>query len=257
MATDVVLEPSERLVERVRATYYISRMLAQSGALHLTTLRLMFVPTGTIDRAIGADRLTVLLEEIQRFSCEGDTTKRLTIRSAIKSYRFVGRNFEGIDRELKRLLRRDAEVDANVREEVIAEARVNLFVSRLITQSGSLHLTNRRLSFTPIGVLDRAMGARDLKLPLEAIEGIETSGQLDRRTRIRARNLQLLLLGELPEPFVAALRRALASRGLLLSIVEAPRSVQAASGATRCTTCARPIDPMVGFCRHCNTVVTA
>ena len=82
MATDVVLEPAERAIERVRATYYISRMLAQSGLLHLTSLRLMFVPTGTIDRVVGAERVSLAIDEIQRLSCEGLATKKLTVRSA-------------------------------------------------------------------------------------------------------------------------------------------------------------------------------
>ncbi|MBK7971955.1 MAG: zinc ribbon domain-containing protein [Deltaproteobacteria bacterium] len=257
MATDVVLEPAERAIERVRATYYISRMLAQSGLLHLTSLRLMFVPTGTIDRVVGAERVSLAIDEIQRLSCEGLATKKLTVRSAIKTYRFVGRNFENLERELRALVSRSSQSEISHREEVLAEARVNLFVSRLLTQSGLLHVTNRRVSFTPIGVLDRAMGARDLQLPVEAIEGIETSGSLDRRTRIRARNAQLLILGELPEAFVATLRRALAAKGLLLSVTEAPRSGHGSHPLAHCTSCTRPIDPAVGFCPHCGTPLPA
>ncbi len=257
MATDVVLEPSEREIERVRATYYVSRMLAQSGILHLTSLRLVFVPTGTIDRAVGAERVTVGVEEIQRLASEGDATKKLTIRTAIKTFRFVGRNFDNLERELRGLLNRKTEGEATAREEVLAEVRVNLFVSRLITQSGLLHLTNRRLTFTPVGVLDRAMGARDLKLALEAIEGIETSGSLDRRTRIRARNQQLLVLGDLPAEFVGELRRAMAAKGLLLSIAEAPRSSRSSTPPSYCRSCSRAIDPVVGFCPHCGTTLPA
>ncbi len=257
MATDVVLEPSEREIERVRATYYISRMLAQTGILHLTNVRLVFVPTGTIDRAVGAERVTVAVDEIQRLGSEGDATKKLTLRTAIKTFRFVGRNFDNLERELRALLSRTPDGEASPREEVLAEARVNLFVSRLITQSGMLHLTNRRVTFTPVGVLDRAMGARDLKLALEAIEGIETSGSLDRRTRLRARNQQLLILGDLPEAFVAALRRAMAAKGLLLSIAEAPRSGRAGAPPSHCRSCSRPIDPIVGFCPHCGTTLPA
>ena len=253
MTTDVVLEPNERRLERVRATYYVSRMLAQTGMLHLTSLRLLFVPTGTIDRAVGAERVTLALADIQRFSSEGTTTKRLIVRSAVKSYRFVGRSFDVIEHQLRVLLHRAPDAEADPPEEVLAEARVNLFVSRLITQSGTLHLTNRRLSFTPIGVLDRAMGARVVQVPLDHIEGLETSGQLDRRTRIRARNMQLLLLGELPEAFVSSLRTTLASRGTLLSVAEAPRSFFTPSTLRHCGSCSRPIDPVVGFCTHCGT----
>ena len=205
------LEAGETLAAEASATYYVTRLVAQAGRLYATDRRLLFAPEGRLERALGGGYpVEMALDDIQRFECEGSSTRRVLIRTAVQSYRFVGRGLEEIERHVGSAVARHGGVPT---EQVLATARVHLCVSRLLTQAGRLYLTNRRVSFVPLGVLDRAVGARATTLPIEEILGLISEGSVDRYTALRGRGRNLVFLGHLPPAFVEGVRDVLATRG--------------------------------------------
>ena len=204
--TSFDLEPGEEVVSETRATYYMSRMLAQVGMLAVTDRRLLFRPTGRIDRGLGAGLLRIELASIAKIALEHG--RKLTVE-ADKSYLFVGRSLEEVRGQLADRIPDDGE-GSDDQEATLASTKVYLFVNALISQSGVLHLTPSRLVFSPIGVLDRAIGARQHQLPLTDLR-IQTEGTIDRKTIIQSEGpvrSRMTILGELPEDFLAALDEA-------------------------------------------------
>ncbi|NCO57910.1 MAG: hypothetical protein COW73_06735 [Nitrospirae bacterium CG18_big_fil_WC_8_21_14_2_50_70_55] len=141
-------------------------------------------------------------------------------------------------------------------EEIVDAVRVRLVVNRLITQDGRLYLTNRRILFSPTGLVDRAVGAAEISVYLPHITNLqveETALTLQSRTRLyRFEGKQVDLFAAQVQ---AALKEPAAGGGA--DCLEKERPAAAPAAASACPTCEQPVRGDFIYCPHCQEQLIA
>ncbi|RMF87534.1 MAG: hypothetical protein D6739_01515 [Nitrospirae bacterium] len=115
----ISLHPDEEIVDAVRARLAVNRLIAQEGRLYLTNRRVIFSPTGLLDRAVGAAEISIFLDHLQELAVEGE---RLTLQSRTRVYRFEGKQVGLFAEQTEAMLRRGAvcEEEGGLAEEMEA-----------------------------------------------------------------------------------------------------------------------------------------
>ncbi len=130
-------------------------------------------------------------------------------------------------------------------EEIVDAVRVRLIVNRLIAQDGRLYLTNRRILFSPTGVLDRAVGAAEISIYLPHVRDISVENNgltLQSRTRIyRFEGKQVDLFGEQAQAILDAPPECENDDGL----------EKTPSAISSCPTCEQPVRADFVYCPFC------
>ncbi|MGD2062693.1 MAG: zinc ribbon domain-containing protein [Nitrospirota bacterium] len=133
-------------------------------------------------------------------------------------------------------------------EEIVDAIRVRFAINRVIAQDGRLYLTNHRILFSPIGVLDRAVGAGEIAIFHPHVQGIDVQGDqlsIQSRTRIyRFNGKQVALFAEQAE----RLRQGTGS-----TAASPPQATADESAVTTgtCPTCEKEIRSDFIYCPYC------
>ncbi len=78
----------ERVLDVRSATHSFNWILAADGLLHLTNKRLVFVPTGKLDRTVGIHEVSVPLRNVLDLGFEGGREPKLVVKTEDKKYVF-------------------------------------------------------------------------------------------------------------------------------------------------------------------------
>lgn len=78
----------ERILDVRAATHSFNWILAAEGLLHLTNKRLVFVPTGKLDRSVGIHEVAVPLRSVLDVGFEGGREPKLVVKTEDKKYVF-------------------------------------------------------------------------------------------------------------------------------------------------------------------------
>lgn len=73
-----------------RVNYYVGAMLAQGGNIWVDEAALIFSPTSTLDRAMGAKDVQINFPEIRAMEFKGDLFRSFTVTTAEKTHKFEG-----------------------------------------------------------------------------------------------------------------------------------------------------------------------
>jgi len=87
----ISLHHDEEIVDAVRVRLVVNRLIAQDCRLYLTNRRILFSPSGVVDRAVGAGEISVYLPHVRDISVEGNA---LTLQSRTRLYRFDGKQVD-------------------------------------------------------------------------------------------------------------------------------------------------------------------
>ena len=97
----ISLQHDEEIIDAVRARFAINKVIAQDGRLYLTSHRILFSPTGVLDRAVGAGEISIFHPHVQRLEVEGE---ELSIQSRARIYRFTGKQVELFKEQVEHVL---------------------------------------------------------------------------------------------------------------------------------------------------------
>jgi hypothetical protein len=135
-------------------------------------------------------------------------------------------------------------------EEIVDAIRVRLTINRMIAQDGRLYLTNHRILFSPVGLLDRAVGAGEIAIFHPHVQSIEVKGELlsiQSRARIyRFTGKQVALFAEQAEH----LRQGTDSTTSTAQRTAAAKATTSVTSGT-CPTCRKEIHSDFIFCPYC------
>ena len=135
-------------------------------------------------------------------------------------------------------------------EEIVDAIRVRFSINRVIAQDGRLYLTNHRILFSPLGVLDRAVGAGEIAIFHPHVQSIDVEGDqlsIQSRARIyRFTGKQVALFAEQAERVREG--GGTASTGSTATTSSANDSV-ATTGT--CPTCEKEVRSDFVFCPYC------
>lgn len=87
----ISLHHDEEIVDAVRVRLVVNKLIAQDGRLYLTNRRVLFSPSGLIDRAVGAAEISVYLPHIRDLRAEENA---LILQSRTRLYRFEGKQVD-------------------------------------------------------------------------------------------------------------------------------------------------------------------
>ena len=87
----ISLHHDEEIVDAVRVRLIVNRLIAQDGRLYLTNRRILFSPTGVLDRAVGAVEISIYLPHVRDINVEQNA---LTVQSRTRIYRFEGKQVD-------------------------------------------------------------------------------------------------------------------------------------------------------------------
>ena len=87
----ISLHQDEEIVDAVRVRLVVNRLIAQEGRLYLTNRRILFSPSGLVDRAVGAGEISVYLPHVRDISVEENA---LSLQSRTRLYRFEGKQVD-------------------------------------------------------------------------------------------------------------------------------------------------------------------
>jgi RNA polymerase subunit RPABC4/transcription elongation factor Spt4 len=124
--------------------------------------------------------------------------------------------------------------------------RVNYFVGALLAQGGNLWFEDTDLVFSPTSSIDRAMGARDVKIPFQTIREIDYSGPLSRSFNIKTDDKIHKFEGSQAKKVWETLEKVLAVKGILIL----PESKNG-GGPLACSQCEHALQPGFSFCPYC------
>lgn len=97
----ISLQHDEEIIDAIRARFSINKVIAQDGRLYLTNHRILFSPTGMLDRAVGAGEISIFHPHLQRLEVEGE---QLSIQSRARIYRFAGKQVELFKEQVEHVL---------------------------------------------------------------------------------------------------------------------------------------------------------
>jgi hypothetical protein len=117
----ITLQHDEEIVDAIRARFAINKVIAQDGRLYLTNHRILFSPTGMLDRAVGAGEISIFHSHLQRIEVDGE---ELSIQSRARIYRFAGKQVELFKEQTEQLLATLDGRSASAATEPVAEAGV-------------------------------------------------------------------------------------------------------------------------------------
>jgi hypothetical protein len=133
-------------------------------------------------------------------------------------------------------------------EEIVDAIRVRFAINRVIAQDGRLYLTNHRILFSPVGVLDRAVGAGEIAIFHPHVQSIEVQGDqlsIQSRARIyRFTGKQVALFAEQAE-------RVREGGGNTTSTPARPSAKETTVTTGTCPTCEKEIRSDFIFCPYC------
>jgi len=133
-------------------------------------------------------------------------------------------------------------------EEIVDAIRVRFAINKVIAQDGRLYLTNHRILFSPIGVLDRAVGAGEIAIFHPHVQHIGVEGEqlsIQSRARIyRFTGKQVALFAEQAE-------RLREGGGSTASAPARPAGQDATVTTGTCPTCEKEIRSDFIFCPYC------
>src|SRR5690242_12872558 len=66
--------------------------------------------------------------------------------------------------------------------------RINFYIGPVLSQTGALELGSTQIRFRPLGVVERALGAEDVTIPLSQIVAFDILGGLSRMIRIKTKH---------------------------------------------------------------------
>lgn len=141
-------------------------------------------------------------------------------------------------------------------QQAIASCKVTYFIGKLLAKAGTLTLRSDGLTFTPTA-LDRAMGAIDIPIPINDMEGFYYNDAMQKTLQIKtpARTHRFIGSGlnEIHENLIMLKRRTTAA-----SDPEIPQqdsiSVKPKSSDV-CFNCSKPIGVNFKFCPFCRTQI--
>jgi len=87
----ISLQHDEEIVDAIRVRFTINKVIAQDGRLYLTNHRILFSPTGVLDRVVGAGEISIFHPHLQRLDVDGE---QLSIQSRARIYRFIGKQVD-------------------------------------------------------------------------------------------------------------------------------------------------------------------
>jgi hypothetical protein len=174
-------------------------LIAYSGPLTLSTHRIRFEPTGTLDRLVGADEMQIRIDEITEISYS-KLEMVLGIRTRNTSHRFSGHGARRIHRRLQAFIN-ERDGKANLKRDFQPDERVIIHEFGSLARSseeaskGEYLLTDRRLRFQPTGRLERGFDAPTLlDVHLSQVSDFE----YDARHRVLIIHAATIALGEEP-----------------------------------------------------------
>ncbi|HEX9592984.1 MAG TPA: zinc ribbon domain-containing protein [bacterium] len=133
-------------------------------------------------------------------------------------------------------------------EEIVDAIRVRFTINRVIAQDGRLYLTNHRILFSPIGVLDRVVGAGEIAIFHPHVQRIDVQGEqlsIQSRARIyRFTGKQVALFAEQAE-------RLREGTGSTTSAPPRASANEATVTSGTCPTCEKEIRSDFIFCPYC------
>ncbi len=123
--------------------------LAYSGVLTLTNQRMLFNPTGRLDRMVGIRAFTVSTTEISQTQLKG-LERNLFVTVGEEEYRFAGEGARRVHTRLESLLDPHEEESLFDRtERVLVQGAASIYPNGLISTRGEITLTDRRIRFRP------------------------------------------------------------------------------------------------------------
>jgi c-di-GMP-binding flagellar brake protein YcgR len=123
--------------------------LAYSGVLTLTDQRMMFHPTGRLDRMVGVKAFTIPTAEISKTRIKG-LERNLFVTVGDEEYRFAGEGARRVHTRLEALLNPHEEQNLFDRtERVLVQGAASIYPNGLISTRGEITLTDRRIRFRP------------------------------------------------------------------------------------------------------------
>jgi hypothetical protein len=91
--------------ENLRVNYYVGSVLAQGGEVRLEGGKIIFSPTSSIDRAMGAKEVEIPFQKIRGVEHKGEFLRTFTIKTEEKTHKFEGSQArklaELLEKELK------------------------------------------------------------------------------------------------------------------------------------------------------------
>jgi hypothetical protein len=127
---------------------------------------------------------------------------------------------------------------------------VNYFVGAVLAQGGDLRLEDTKIVFSPTSSIDRALGAKDVEIPLNTIRGVEYAGGLTRTFRIKTDDKTHKFVGQQVEKIWQILQN---SSSLKSGIAPSPKT----PATLECGKCAGPLKPNFLFCPYCGGSLTS
>lgn len=113
------MTPSDAL----RVNYYVGAVLAQGGEVRFEEEKLVFCPTGALDRAMGAKDVEVQFIDIRWVNYNGDLSRLLRVKTDKKIHKFAGSQARQLGLNLKSVLgSRNPDIMFEVGEEAKASA---------------------------------------------------------------------------------------------------------------------------------------
>lgn len=139
--------------------------------------------------------------------------------------------------------------------QVIASCKVTYFIGKLLAKAGILELRSDGLTFVPTA-LDRAMGAIDIPIPLDDIEGFYFNDTLQKNLQIKTPSRTHRFVGgglnEIHENLIILKRKSLPRVSEQPQAPAAPVT-QIPRPADVCFNCSKQIKPSFKFCPYCRS----
>lgn len=82
--------------EVFRINYYVGSVLAQGGNVWIEDSKIVFSPTSSIDRAMGAKDVLIPFSEIQDLDFKGELMRTFLVKTAVRTHKFEGNHAKKI-----------------------------------------------------------------------------------------------------------------------------------------------------------------
>lgn len=149
-------------------------------------------------------------------------------------------------------------------EQAYFKIKVNYYTGRLLAQSGILYLREHDLLFRPKSTIDRAMGAKDVSIPLEKITWTEMKGTLIKTLYVHTDNTEHRIVGSgidhlkqrLDEVLKNARMNSVPASPARHNAVPLPSKNETLSPVDAkdlCPSCNSPIEEIFKYCPFCQT----
>lgn len=134
--------------------------------------------------------------------------------------------------------------------------RVNYYVGALLAQGGEVRVDDSKIVFSPTSAIDRAMGAKDVEIPFQNIQGLEQKSDISRTFHIKTGERVHKFEGSQARELAKLLEQTLQSKGHKIKF-EKKETELTGSGSLPlsttgvCPTCAKYIKNDFAFCPYC------